>query len=131
MRGNRQVSIDMSAPQQGRLQRSQQLKEQIASLEAEKKVLTSRLEELSAREKVLAGKVRELQFVNARQAEQIEALAEAPAERDLYKARAQKLQLDVTHLTRRLAELERTVTLLRSRADEPKPAAPVKDAEGQ
>jgi len=112
MRGEH-IPIDMSAPQQGFLQQPQQLKEQIASLEAEKKVLTSRLEELSTREKVLAGKVRELQFVNTRQAEQIQALAEAPAERDLYKARAQKLQLDVTRLTRRLAELERTVTLLR------------------
>ena len=95
----------------------------LGALKAEKIVLTARINELQDRCEKLAKQVRDFKFINARQAEQIKAIADAPAQRDRYEATANALALKVVGLKKRVAALERELQSLRpSKSSRTKPA---------
>ena len=96
---------------------------ELGALKAEKIVLTERINELQDRCEKLATQVRALKFTSARQAEQIKAIADAPAQRDRYEATANTLALGVVRLKRRVAALELALkSLRRSKSPQSKPA---------
>ena len=67
-------------------------------LTMDNRILSAKLEELVAREKLLVDKTNRLTFLNDQQIKQIEVLADAPAQRDAYKAKCQQLQEEIIHL---------------------------------
>lgn len=94
--------------------------EQIKSLQKENVrlktrnlILTSRLDELSGRDNRLSEQIARLRSLNAKQQEQIKALTEASDKQDAYKKESEKLTLEVSRLRKRIAELERQITVLR------------------
>ncbi len=101
---------------------ARQLEATVASLEDEKQMLNARLKELSAREEELTARVNRLQLINLEQEKQIEALRDAPAERDKYKARVDVLTVEVNALARRVTELRTTLRQMQSGVASPPPA---------
>lgn len=77
---------------------AEELRQEVATLEAEKKVLEARVQELSLREKALSEKVNELDFITKQQVRQIDALRDAARERDEYRTKADELALKVARL---------------------------------
>ena len=90
------------------------LRDENRKLTDHNKILTARLEELQAREKHLTKRINSLTFFNARQREQIDALADAPVARDAYKKKSQELALENDRLYKRNAQLEKLIASPRS-----------------
>ncbi|HUT60031.1 MAG TPA: hypothetical protein VNA25_19470 [Phycisphaerae bacterium] len=78
----------------------------LASLKAENEILRSELDELRVRERRLAEQLKDLKFLNAQQLKQIEALADAPEQRDQYKAKAEQLEQELKRLKDQLSLLK-------------------------
>ena len=106
---------DAAAEPPGRPPRAE-LETKIAQLKANNEILSARIHELTSREKTLAARLRDLQFISKKQAEQIEALAGAPLQRDFYKARTEEFQAEVQQLKLRIAKLQQAVESLRRAA---------------
>lgn len=94
-----------------------ELEAKIAELQANNEILSAHIKELVAREQALAKELRRVQFISKQQAQQIDALADAPLHRDMYKARAEKLQAEVDQLKLQIAELTRLIEQLRNSAE--------------
>lgn len=92
---------------------SQRLKDEDRALKSRAVILAARLAEQLEREKRLSVEVNKLRFLTARQEEQIRALAGAPAERDAYREKCQKLTIELARLRKQIAKLQGIIAGLR------------------
>ena len=90
------------------------LREENQELRNRNKILSARLEEWAERDKHLSERISRLAFLNEGRREQIRTLADAPAERDAYRKKSEKLALEAARLRKRIAELEKLIAALRS-----------------
>jgi chromosome segregation ATPase len=88
------------------------LKQERDTLKSQNEILTARLEEQLSRENRLAAQVNSLKSRNAQQRVQIEALAEAPIERDAARRQVQQLAEEIVRLKARIGELEAIINSL-------------------
>jgi len=95
-----------AAPQDEPIDRPGASDTENASLKSRNIILEARLSELQAREERLAAEVNRLRFLVRQQAKQIDALADAPEQRDIYKKRYESLLKKVARLSRQIDELE-------------------------
>ena len=103
--------------------RTKKLEELNATLLSRNRVLSLQLEELLAREKRLAAEVNRLRFLSDQQREQLDALSDAPTERDAYRSQCHELAEKVFQLERQLDELKATIASLQAkRQPETRPA---------
>ena len=98
------------------------LRAEVEKLEGENRLLSAKVDELKARESMLADRLRALQFANRQLAMQIETLSKAPAERDAYKAKAERLAIELRKLEEQFARLHLLVPP--SPTTKPAPDAP-------
>jgi hypothetical protein len=66
--------------------------DQVAQLQSENALLKAQLEDAQVRDRQLSEQVKDLQFLTTQQEKQIKILAEAPVERDKFKAQVEELQ---------------------------------------
>ena len=85
------------------------LKEELATVKGRNLILAARLEEQLAREQRLSDQVNKLRFLNTQQQMQIEALSDAPAQRDASRERADQLTRQVAELKQRIEELQAVI----------------------
>ena len=85
------------------------LKEDLAAVKSRNLILAARLEEQLAREKRLSEHLNKLRFLNTQQQMQIEALADAPAQRDASRGRAEQLTRQVAELKEHIEELQAVI----------------------
>jgi len=79
---------------------------EVARLAEENRGLNERMGELRNRCDLLADKARDLQFANEQLRKQLDAVGDAPRQRDAYKAKALRMELEIERLKARIAELE-------------------------
>ena len=79
---------------------------ELDAVKAHNRILAARLVELTDREKRLVKELNRLRFLHVQQQQQIQALADAPAERDALKKRCDALSAEVSRLVERLARLQ-------------------------
>jgi len=89
------------------------LKKELEAVKTQNIILAARLEEQLAREKRFSEQVNRLKFLNAQQRVQIEALADAPLQRDASIEEAEQLRAEVDRLKQRVEELKAIITVLR------------------
>ena len=80
--------------------------DELAAVKADNEILHSQINELRVRERRLSDQLRELKFINAQQTKQIEALADAPEQRDKYKRKAEQLEEEAKRLRDQLSLLK-------------------------
>jgi len=78
---------------------------EIERLREETRTLTERLKEVTDREDRLAKKVKQQEFINDQLRKQLQAVGDAPLERDQCKARCIRLEQHIKELETQLAEL--------------------------
>ena len=86
--------------------RVDELKARIATMEGENAMLQSRITELRLREGSLAERINNLKFLVEQQDKQIGVLADAPKQRDRYKAEVEEFKRVVNELRKTISELK-------------------------
>jgi predicted RNase H-like nuclease (RuvC/YqgF family) len=81
----------------------------IAQLEDEVRIRDRQIDELRIRANRLARRVREVEFLNEQLGRQLDAVGDAPRQRDLYKRQAAERQLEIDRLRRRFERLRRAM----------------------
>ncbi len=79
--------------------------QEIERLREENRTLGERLTEVQNREKLLAKKVKQLELISSQRGKQLDAVGDAPLERDQYKARCERLEKHVKELSDQLSAL--------------------------
>lgn len=86
---------------------SEELQAENLRLRAEIRVLEQERDDLLKREERLAAELRNLKFLSEQQAKQLEAVADAPKQRDYYRRQAEKLTAEKEELLKQAQELRR------------------------
>lgn len=125
----------LGPPIEPRLPQKDQKDVEIERLQAEADSWHARAEELGARCEQLTEKVEELKFINQQLSKQLQAVGDAPGQRDHYKKLATELGLEILRLTRRIRTLEGLLGIPSSRpatspASAPAPTTPPSEGEG-
>ncbi len=81
----------------------------ITQLEDELHKREKQLEELRARADLLAQRAKKLEFLNEQLQKQLNAVGDAPRQRDRYKQQAAVKQLEIDSLKRQIKELKRAI----------------------
>jgi len=97
--------------------------EQVAELRNENTLLKAQLEDAQVRDRQLAEQVKELRFLDDQQQKQIKYLAEAPGERDRFKAQVEELKAENQLLRERIRLLQGGAPAPPAPADATQPTA--------
>jgi chromosome segregation ATPase len=91
------------------------LQDRVEKLQARNKLLSLRVDELSAREGKLSERLQRAEFVRDRLEVQLDAVRDAPRQRDHYRQRVELLSIENERLAKKVTELQ---SLVRSLTDE-------------
>jgi predicted RNase H-like nuclease (RuvC/YqgF family) len=84
---------------------------QVARLQATTRILDDRAEELRQRSSRLAEQVRQLKFLNTQLRKQLEAVGDAPRERDALGEQVARQKTEIDRLQQRIQELEQRLAV--------------------
>lgn len=84
---------------------------QVARLQATTRILEERAEELRQRSSRLSEQVRKLKFLNTQLRKQLEAVGDAPRERDALAKQVARQKIEIDRLQQQIQELERRLTV--------------------
>ena len=87
--------------------------EEISRLKEQIRLKDEKIKELSLRADRLAEKVRKLEFLNEQLQKQLEAVGDAPKQRDRYKKMLINKELEIKRLEDKIKKLEQEITRLK------------------
>ena len=88
--------------------------EEISRLKEQIRLKDEKIKELSLRADRLAEKVRKLEFLNEQLQKQLEAVGDAPKQRDRYKQMLINKELEIKQLEDKIKKLQQEITQLKS-----------------